>query len=246
MSSSQTWLAWREILAEVLEGFTVQENVTPDWLVNPETGRQLKLDLMYPEVALAVHFRGARPAAQKRRTSDQEMEAEARREDVRRELCRQQGVVLVSLNLNATEPREELDRLHKGLSAVTRRLAHASIPHEEKVALMDRVALARRRLADIRERVRRPEDLAVFADKWRDREAVALRRARQVAMESNRVAARTYKEGMRVQHERFGEGVVLAVFPEGEHDQRVVVDFPKAGKRTFLASLVAEKLEPLG
>lgn len=243
MSTAHFWLAWREILAEVLDGFSHQENVSPPWLVNPETGRRLQLDLFYPDLQLAVHFVGAQPAARRRRVSDQEKMAEAAREAARRSLCRQHGVVLVTIDLTSTEPRRELDRLHRALSTLTRRVAHASLPPTEKVALVDRLAAARQRLMSLRERIRYPEDLDVFAEKWRDRETVALRRARADAGREPK-QTRTYRVGMRVIHPRFGEGKVTAVRAENG-DVKIEVDFVTAGKRMFLGSLVGDKLEVL-
>ena len=46
--------AWQEIQARVFEGFTVQSNVSPNWLINPATRRKLKLDQYYPEAAIAL------------------------------------------------------------------------------------------------------------------------------------------------------------------------------------------------
>jgi hypothetical protein len=36
--------AWREILARTFDGFFEQDNVSPEWLINPATKRRLKLD----------------------------------------------------------------------------------------------------------------------------------------------------------------------------------------------------------
>ncbi|NPA91284.1 MAG: hypothetical protein GXO55_07535 [Chloroflexi bacterium] len=242
--SGTNWLAWREILAEVLEGFTVEENVAPAWLVNPETGRQLKLDLLYPQIGLAVRFRGARARQQRRRVSDEERDAEERREQVRRELCASHGITLVTLDVQSDEVRRQLDALYTALSRATREIAHSARPQEEKLPLLDALAQARRRLSHLRDRIRRPEMLEVYADKWRDRETRALREARSARPPEPR-ASRRFRKGMRVRHERFGEGVVVDVQEESNGDQQVVIDFPTAGRRTFLASLVAGKLQVL-
>ena len=56
-----TWIntnAWREVLARVFDGFTAQYDVSPEWLVNPETNRRLKLDVLYPNIGVAIRFRG--------------------------------------------------------------------------------------------------------------------------------------------------------------------------------------------
>lgn len=240
--SGANWLAWREVLAEVLADFEVQENVSPAWLVNPETKRQLKLDLLYPEIGLAVRFRGAQPTARRRRASDQEVAADDRREEVRRELCRRHGVVLVTLDVNSTDPRAQLDRLHAALSRITRTVATSNLAAEEKIGRMDRLAAARRRLAELRERLRRPEDLALLADKWRDRETRALRAARRQQATPPPAPDVRYTPGMRVIHERFGEGQVVSVKDEPNGDQQVTVDFPTNGRRTFLASLVGSRM----
>ncbi len=243
MSTSQYWLAWREILAEVMEGFVAHQNVSPAWLVNPHTGRRLQLDVLFPDVGLALHFVGAQPAARRRRVSDQEEEEAAAREEIRRRICRQHGVVLVTIDLRATDPRRELDKLHVGLSAVARKMARASLSHEQKVSYMDAIAAARRRLQAIRERVRNPEDLLVFADKWRDRETVALRRARTHEQPST-PSPRSYEVGMRVVHPHFGEGVIVDVRAE-RGEVYLEVDFVTGGKRTLMARLVADKLQPV-
>ena len=242
MSTAYRWLAWREILAEILEEFSPQENVSPPWLVNPETGRRLQLDLYYPDLAFAVHFIGVQPAARQRRVSDQEKSAEQSREAIRRAVCRKHGVLLVTINLASTEPRRELDKLHTALSTLTRQSAHANVAPETRWRRVEILAEARRRLQDIRARVRTPQDLDVFAEKWRDRETVALRRARDFRRQEQVHIQRTYRVGMRVSHPRFGKGIVVGVHPE-DGDVKIEVDFPTAGKRTFLGRLVADKLE---
>jgi len=246
MSAYLYLMAWREIFAQALADLKAEENVSPLWLVNPGTGRRLKLDLYYPEVGLAVRFRGLRRKGQ-RRTSDWELLEEEQREEIRRELCRLNGVTLVVVDLLDEEPRRSLDRIHTALSAASRRAAHASLPHERKVATLETLGTARQRLMSIRERLRSPEDLALFAEKWRDRETAAVREAQRStrsAVPTAKRKRRRYVAGMRVTHARFGEGLIVAVRPEGD-DAQVTVDFHQAGQRTFLASLVSDKLLPV-
>ncbi len=245
MKSGIIWLAWREILWEVLGDLSVQENVSPPWLINPETGRRLSLDLYYPDVNVAVQFVGGQPAARRRRLSDEEVEAAERREQARMHVCEAHGVTLVVIDLNATHPRRELERLYQRLGTAMRRLAHAThMPHAEKVQRMEHLATARRRITDLRERIRRPEDLAIFAEKWRDRETRALRAARRTTTPPP-VPGGDFHPGMRVEHPLFGQGTVVEVIPEENGDQQVVVEFPQKGRRTFLASLVGDKLVPV-
>ncbi len=238
--SNAHWLAWKEILAQVLEGFTAQENVSPPWLINPETGRRLSLDMLYPELGLAVHFRGAQPAAQRRRRSDQEVNAEERRERIRRDVCRSHGIILVSVDLRSEDPRRELDALHTALNRITRELAHSR--RKDKLDLLEDLARARRKLAEIRSRLASPHALDLFAEKWRDRETRLIRETRR-QVKPPASSARHYQVGMRVWHERFGEGRVVEVREEPNGDQQVVIDFPTGGRRTFLASLVGERLK---
>ena len=49
---------WREVFARVFEDFYAQYNVSPDWLKNPATNRRLKLDILYPQLNIAVRFEG--------------------------------------------------------------------------------------------------------------------------------------------------------------------------------------------
>lgn len=245
LSATVSLMAWREILAQVLGPLGEERDVSPEWLVNPGTGRRLKLDLYYPEVGLAVRFRGLKARGQ-RRVSDWHLLEEQQREEVREALCRLHGVTLVGIDLWEEHPRRCLDRLYTALSTASRRVAHASLSHDRRVALLDALAAARQRLTTIRARVRGPEDLALFAEKWRDRETAAVREVqRSLVRQINATSGqrRRYTPGMAVQHERFGSGTVVAVQRDGE-DERVTVEFPQAGRRTFLASLVKDKLVP--
>ena len=56
---SQSANAWLEIVERVFGGFCVVENATPDWLVDSETGRRFKVDKLYPELGLAIRFKGS-------------------------------------------------------------------------------------------------------------------------------------------------------------------------------------------
>ena len=67
---------WREVLARIFEGFGAELNVSPEWLVNPDTNRKLKLDYLYGDINVAIRFVGLEGREQKRRKSDQEAEQE--------------------------------------------------------------------------------------------------------------------------------------------------------------------------
>ena len=61
--------AWREIFARIFERVETQLNASPEWLVNPETHRHLKLDILYPKIGMAVRFEGLQGKHRKRRLS---------------------------------------------------------------------------------------------------------------------------------------------------------------------------------
>ena len=244
MNTGLNGLAWREVLERVLGQFESQENVKPEWLINPGTGRRLKLDLLYPEVGIAIRFTGLQ-GKRKRRRSDWEQLEEEQREQNRAELCRLNGVALVVINLTAPEPRRVLNELEQALSAASRRVATGTLPKRQKAALMEKLDASRRTLAQLRSQLKQPEDLALFAELWRDRETAAVTAAQAAAQAdqstAGRLSPRKYREGMRVRHLVFGLGVVERIHP---NDARVTVLFADGVQRTFLASLVANKLLP--
>ncbi len=244
MSTALQLMAWRELLTRIFDGFAHQEDVSPSWLVNPATRRRLKLDILYPEIGIAIRFVGLRGRG-RRMLSDWELQEEEERDRVRAELCRQHGVLLVSIPLLNERPGEPLRALSSALGRAARRVAQDDRDIVEKRRLMPLLAQARRRCEDLIQRVRRPEDLTLYTDLWRDREARLLASLQSASDHPTRPRGRRprYKEGMAVTHTVFGPGTVIAVTPDGD-EQRVTVRFVTAGERTFLASLVADKLMP--
>lgn len=241
MTSAINILGWREILARVMDGFQVQEDVSPAWLVNPATNRPLKLNQLYPEVGLAIRFVGLTAKGQPRQ-SDDEAQTEAQRDEIRAELCSQNNTELLLIDPDYPHPPEQFQRLRSTLSRLSRTLAQSDRPETDKLTFMPRLADARARLDDISRRVRSPEDLALFADLWRDREADVFAATRQAAPRADGPAP-TFEPGQVVQHERFGKGAVIAVNGAGS-DAQVTVHFADDTQRTFLAGLVADKLVP--
>ena len=115
-------MGWREIFTRILGDFAVEENVTPEWLRNPNTKRLLKLDLFYPDVGVAVRLQGLQ-GQRKVRKSDQEEMEEAQRDDLRDELCRAHGVRLINVDLGAGEPRAVFNELSRALATASRVVA---------------------------------------------------------------------------------------------------------------------------
>ena len=236
-----TLYAWREILARIFADFPAQENVTPPWLVNPTTRRPLKLDILYPEAALAVRFIGL--LGQRRaRLSDQEIAESAARDELRAALCRQQGVTLLAIDPDDADPRATLKEIAKALSRAARTLAQSTRADAEKAEWMPKLAAARRRCEELLGRIRGPEDLDLYADLWRDREAAAIAKAQPVAP-PQAIPAHDYRPGQWVRHTVYGVGSVVQVENRPD-DTYITVRFLTAGERTFAARLAADKLLP--
>lgn len=243
MSSALNVMAWREILARTMQGFVVETDVSPVWLVNPATNRRLKLDLLYPEPGLAVRFVGLTAKGQPKQ-SDWELEEEAQRDQTREELCREHGVELFLLDPDHPHPNEQLLRLRTILSRLSRTLAQGDRSSLDKQTLMPRLAEARARLDDITRRVKNPDSLALFAELGRDRETAAIAAVRAPAPAGTAVRPLRLTEGARVEHVKFGPGVVTAVDP-ASGDPQIAILFDSGEQRTFLASLASDKLQAL-
>jgi hypothetical protein len=239
--------AWREALARIFEGYAEQDNVSPEWLVNPATKRRLKLDKFYPEAGVAVRFVGLTAKGQGRQ-SDWEILEEKQRDETRVELCRLNGVQLMTVD-PAEEMVKQLDGLLSMLARASRTLSQADRPARQKSQEMSRLAGARDRAEKVRAAVaRNPEQMvANLAEAWRDREA-------GVALELNTPAPApaptpggprkpiVLAPGQRVRHVRFGPGVVTRIDGSGPSAQ-VAILFDAAEERTFQADLLGDKLE---
>lgn len=231
--------AWREILARIFDGFDTQFNVTPEWLINPDTNRRLKLDLLYPDIGLAVRFEGLRAGKQRRRPSLDEELQEKQRAYARETVCRKHGVSLAHLNLSTTEPREIFAALEDAMSRATRMLAKdESRPLAEKTLLLEKLSRARTTASRLRREVKTEAELNTFSALWHDRQFLE---PVVETPETPSVSQIILKEGMTIEHTHFGEGLVEAVFTQGD-DTMVTVDFFSAGRRTFLVSLLADKI----
>ena len=207
--------AWRELLARIFDGFTAQDNISPDWLVNPSTNRKLKLDKVYPDAAIAVRFVGLTAKGQGRQ-SDLEVLENEERERARAELCRAHGVHLASVD-PAEDIVKQMDGLLSVLARASRALANSDRPAPEKATLMTALAAARSRAEQLRSRlVQNPEQmLENLAASWRDREVnLAVELSTPTPAHGPAVAV-VLMTGQRVRHTRFGEGVVTRIDGSG-------------------------------
>jgi hypothetical protein len=244
MSTYLYLMGWNEILARVFDGFQVQRDVSPDWLVNPGTRRRLKLDLVYPDIGLAVRFVGLQVKGAGRKSEWEELE-DASRDEVRKELCRMHGIDLFLLSPDEPFPAEQFKALGILLGSVSRRLAQGG-RFQGKAATMEALSRARGRLDELRRRVNRPDDLVSFAESWRDREARLMVEAQKPQPKPNGAAkavaaAKHLQVGQRVEHEKFGLGTVSRLEPK-DGDVYLTIAFVNSGERTLLASLIGDKL----
>ena len=233
--------AWREILERIFDGFEFRENLSPTWMVNPFTGRRLKLDRYYPDLGVAFRFVGMSGPAN-RRVSDKELQQEADRNNIREWLCRQQSVTLVQLDVNEPQPWRLVSRIRSALSRTSRLLAQSDVEMDMKRELSPRIARARQICDAIYSQVRNDEGLKLYADLWQDRQYARMSNP-SVVQEPAQRPRRRYRQGMAVKHTTFGLGTVVEVRDDGE-DATVIVRFDEGDERKFLASLVSDKLLP--
>jgi hypothetical protein len=235
--------AWREILARIFEGFEAQDNVSPLWLVNPATKRRLKLDRYYPDVGIALRFVGLTAKGQQQ--SDWEILEDQQRDQTRAELCR-----LNNVQLGFIDPLEDsvkqLDDLLRLLSRASRQMAQSTLPDAHKRAWMPRLNAARESASRLRAVVaRNPEQMMTnLGESWRDRELNLPPNQETKAPKLVKKRKMSYTTGMRVRHERFGEGVITGLGGDGD-EATITILFDGDQKRTFLASLVQGKLDPV-
>jgi hypothetical protein len=238
-----TMNAWREIFARVFPDLNCKYNFSPEWLVNPATKSRLKLDLLYPDIGVAVRFEGLKASGQPRQ-SDQEAQETATREDTREEVCRAHGIALVRIDPQGEDVAPQIDSLVRAISHAGRAIDESERSAAEKAQWMPVIGAARSRALEIRGIVSRNQAqyLQSLSDAWRDRELSysAPAPAPPAANGTLFVPA----EEQRVRHERFGEGVVVALVDAPENDKRITILFDGEQQRTFLLSLVQGKLEP--
>lgn len=229
------WLqinAWREILAQIFEGVDTEYNLTPEWLVNPTTHRRLKLDIVYTNLGVAVRFEGLRGKQQRRRLSLEEEEQQQVRHDARVEVCREHGVQLVVIDPVAGKLQDTFRQIDTALSRANRVLL------DERFRPM--LKRCRATASSFARKITRPGDLKIYAELWQDRLYQIPEPAADPTPLGEPVA---FIAGMEVEHEKFGQGVVLSVAPSNG-DTLVTVDFITAGQKVLAASLIGGKLTP--
>lgn len=230
-----TWLiqnGWREILARIFNGFEPKINVSPEWLINPATKRHLKLDLLYPDIGVAVRFEGAEIKQRRRRASLQEEEQQQTRDYARVEVCRAHGIELIAVDLAAEQPKITFQEIDMALSRVKQRL--------QDTKLVQKITQARAAAANLSRQATSYNSFKLYADLWQDRQ-YQVTPAKSVSTLSQ---SAMFTVGMEVEHPTFGPGVIIATTPSGS-DTLLTVDFITAGQKTLATSLVGNKLRRL-
>lgn len=231
---SQTANAWLEIIERILGQFHSMENATPDWLVDPATGRRFKVDRLYPELAIAIRFKGSLAVAA---LDEMELMEEAARDETRAHLCRQAGIALVMIDASVDASGQALVEIRKALSAAARRIAQRRVAKEAKLDLLPRIASAKMACQRISEAISSPEDLLSFAKAWEDR---------QFGKKGGE-APPSYQPGMAVRHSGHGKGLVLRVVPGGGEDEtEIVVQFSDGSMHTFSSNQASRELHVNG
>ena len=233
--------AWREILARIFEDCETQYNLSPKWLINPETNRPLKLNMFYPEIGVAVRILGLRARQQKRRMSLEEELQAKQRERARQEACEAHGVSLANIDIHAETPQSVFVAIELALSQASQRVMNDDQRSEaEKVALREKISLARSRASDLNRRIKSQEGLNPYYDLWVDREFAVTRSSNNEDITDKE--ALILEEGMPIEHHQFGLGIIHKLESSGD-DTLVTIDFGDEGQRTFMASLLADKVD---
>lgn len=252
MSSAYLYLnAWREICARVFNNRTVQSNISPEWLVNPASRRPLKLDYLYLSMGVAVRFMGLTAKGQGRR-SEWDLREEEQRNQTRVELCRLNGIQLAMID-PFDEPAKQMDRLLRVLSRASRLTAQDGRSSSEKKAAMDELAAAIKTANQLRMSLSKNPDqmIATLAEAWRDQETGLITELQQSTAQKQKPTRTQQRKlaqlacGQKVIHTHFGTGVVTDVSGDGA-EKKITIYFDADKERTFLASLLADKITMSG
>nr|HMN28962.1 hypothetical protein [Caldilineaceae bacterium] len=177
--------------------------------------------------------------------SDWELLETEQRDETRAELCRLNGVQLVLIDAEE-DPVKQMDALVRTLSRASRLLAQSDRPARDKQRWMPALNSAREAALDLRGRLSKaPQQMLTnLAESWRDRElALSNQTMMPLPMPTGGVGP-SFAVGQRVRHERFGDGIITALRTE-QSDVTLTILFEASQERTFLASLVQDKLTAL-
>jgi len=227
--------AWREIFTRIFMGWQVEINVYPEWLLNPETNRRLKLDFLCTDMGIAVRLEGVKKRGQRsRRLSLEEEDQKRLRDNTRFNLCRAHGVELLVIDVASDAVKPLFRELEMALSQAKQRTKDSEIRTQINESWHVALAIARK--------IRTNADLKLYADLWQDRQ-YQIPTADKSEPPSPELISR-YVEGTDVEHKAFGLGTIIRTEESGG-DTILTVDFLDVGRKTLAASVVTELLQPL-
>ena len=92
----------------------VQRNVRPRWLRNPETGRNLELDMYCPDLRLACEYNGSQHyhESELHRPGSDDFRRQQRRDRLKKRLCERHGVRLIVVPFTQRHRLEAFLREH--------------------------------------------------------------------------------------------------------------------------------------
>ena len=209
--------AWREIVLRIFEGFDTQRDVSPSWLTNPETG--FRNSYLLPG-RIALRLEGLRGREQRRGPDEVERLRQREREVAREKACDEHGIRLVRFEVHE-EPAGIFRALNMALAWASRQTAKSDLDQDKKLALMERLRLARERSEEIRAAVHSPRDLQTWAELSIDR---AYQEARNAPAPVPTGPTPRYAMQMRVRHRDFGTGRVSGLSDERRPDRHRALD----------------------
>jgi hypothetical protein len=177
-----------------------------------------------------------RLTAKGQRSSEWDILEAEQRDQTRTELCRINGVQLAVIN-PADDPLKQMDTLLRILSRASRVLAQGPRSDRDKKRWMPELSEARLRAGELR----------TLISKSPDQMMANLGNGAAVPAPPVKVSigsAGGFSSGQRVRHSYFGDGVITDVTDTSD-DKQISVLFDAADERTFLLSLIADKLEAI-
>jgi peptide/nickel transport system permease protein len=143
----------RNIVKQVLGQFMVVDNAAPDWLLDPETGRQLAVDKLYPELGIAIGFKNSQGTPP--------------RDETLAALCRQAGIKLILMRDGDQTTGQALTEIQTALSTAARRVAQRLVAREAKLDLLPRIASAQATCQQILSTTPETSTIPYHSGRWR-------------------------------------------------------------------------------
>jgi hypothetical protein len=106
LDTSKMELISREFFLEILGDYKVEYNIRPDWLKNLKTGKNLEIDIYFPEIKIGFEINGGLHA----------FRVQKNRDKIKNRLCKFNGVRLITINSLKEFNREHFKKLIKSIT----------------------------------------------------------------------------------------------------------------------------------